>query len=73
MPLAAKARRLRRAGGHDIQRAVGSRTFAITAWPLATRVGISTGSVIGGSVARGQRMSYTLLGDTVNLARGWRS
>ena len=35
---------------------------------LATRIGISTGSVIGGSVGAGQRMSFTLLGDTVNLA-----
>ena len=35
---------------------------------LATRIGISTGHVIGGSVGAGQRMSFTLLGDTVNLA-----
>ena len=35
---------------------------------FATRIGISTGSVIGGSVGAGQRMSFTLLGDTVNLA-----
>jgi class 3 adenylate cyclase len=52
----------------DIQRAVGSRTFGDHGVALATRVGISTGSVIGGSVGAGQRMSYTLLGDTVNLA-----
>ena len=35
---------------------------------LETRIGISTGHVIGGSVGAGQRLSYTLLGDTVNLA-----
>ena len=52
----------------DIQRAVGSRTFGAPGVALATRVGISTGSVIGGSVGAGQRLSYTLLGDTVNLA-----
>jgi class 3 adenylate cyclase len=51
----------------DIQRAVGSRTFG-QGVALATRIGISTGPVIGGSVGAGQRMSYTLLGDTVNLA-----
>ena len=32
------------------------------------RIGISTGHVIGGSVGAGQRLSFTLLGDTVNLA-----
>lgn len=52
----------------DIQRAVGARTFGDQGVALATRIGISTGSVIGGSVGAGQRMSYTLLGDTVNLA-----
>jgi class 3 adenylate cyclase len=52
----------------DIQRAVGDRTFGHFGVALATRVGISTGNVIGGSVGAGQRMSYTLLGDTVNLA-----
>jgi class 3 adenylate cyclase len=52
----------------DIQRAVGSRTFGDQGVALATRVGISTGPVIGGSVGAGQRMSFTLLGDTVNLA-----
>ena len=57
----------------DIQRAVSSRTFGDRILDgggvaLATRIGISTGSVIGGSVGAGQRMSFTLLGDTVNLA-----
>lgn len=52
----------------DIQRAVGGRTFGDFGVALATRIGISTGPVIGGSVGAGQRMSYTLLGDTVNLA-----
>jgi class 3 adenylate cyclase len=52
----------------DIQRAVGSRTFGDQGVAFATRVGISTGPVIGGSIGAGQRMSFTLLGDTVNLA-----
>jgi class 3 adenylate cyclase len=52
----------------DIQRAVSGRTFGDQGVALATRIGISTGPVIGGSVGAGQRMSYTLLGDTVNLA-----
>ena len=52
----------------DIQRAIGSRTFGDVGMAFATRIGISTGGVIGGSVGAGQRMSFTLLGDTVNLA-----
>jgi len=57
----------------DIQRAVSSRTFGDRILDgggvaLATRIGISTGPVIGGSVGAGQRLSFTLLGDTVNLA-----
>jgi class 3 adenylate cyclase len=52
----------------DIQRAVGDRTFGGFGIALATRIGISTGSVIGGSVGAGRRLTFTLLGDTVNLA-----
>jgi class 3 adenylate cyclase len=52
----------------DIQRAVGRRTFGDAGVALATRIGISTGPVIGGDVGAGKRMSFTLLGDTVNLA-----
>ncbi|MGQ0582625.1 MAG: adenylate/guanylate cyclase domain-containing protein [Reyranella sp.] len=52
----------------DIQRAVGARVFGDQGVAFATRIGISTGHVIGGSVGAGQRMSFTLLGDTVNLA-----
>jgi class 3 adenylate cyclase len=52
----------------DIQRAVGGRTFGDMGVSLATRIGISTGHVIGGSVGAGRRLTFTLLGDTVNLA-----
>jgi len=36
--------------------------------PLRTRIGINTGPVIGVSVGTEMRMSYTLLGDAVNIA-----
>ncbi|WP_425066685.1 adenylate/guanylate cyclase domain-containing protein [Reyranella sp.] len=52
----------------DIQRAVASRCFGEAKVPFVTRIGISTGAVIGGSIGAGQRLSFTLLGDTVNLA-----
>lgn len=35
---------------------------------LRTRVGVSTGKVVGGTVAGGDRLGYTVHGDTVNLA-----
>src|SRR4029453_15237586 len=52
----------------DIQPAVGGRTLGDMGVSLGTRIGISTGHVIGGSVGAGRRLTFTLLGDTVNLA-----
>jgi len=36
--------------------------------PLETRVGLNTGSVLVGNVGHANRLSYTVLGDPVNLA-----
>ena len=52
----------------DIQRAVGARVFGDLGVAFDTRIGINTGTVIGGSVGAGRRVAFTLLGDTVNLA-----
>ena len=69
MPLACESHAAAAVGAAiDIQRAVNSRTFGDFGVAFPTRIGISTGYVIGGSVGAGQRMSFTLLGDTVNLA-----
>ncbi len=51
----------------DIQRALDDWRFD-GAFVFNTRIGINTGPVIGGSVGAGDRLSYMLLGDTVNTA-----
>jgi class 3 adenylate cyclase len=50
----------------EMQRAVGSRTFA--GHTLSSRIGVTTGEVVAGSVGTSGRLSYTIYGDTVNLA-----
>jgi class 3 adenylate cyclase/uncharacterized membrane protein len=35
---------------------------------LRTRIGVSTGKVVGGTIGGGHRLGYTVHGDTVNLA-----
>jgi predicted ATPase/class 3 adenylate cyclase len=50
----------------EIQRAVQGRKFA--GIELVTRIGINTGPVIAGNVGSGDRISYAVYGDAVNLA-----
>jgi class 3 adenylate cyclase len=50
----------------EMQRAIAGRTFA--GHTLTSRIGITTGEVVAGSVGTGGRLSYTIYGDTVNLA-----
>lgn len=49
-----------------IQKAVGDRPFAGHA--LTCRIGLATGEVIAGSVGASDRLTFTVYGDTVNLA-----
>ncbi len=50
----------------EIQKAVGARPFAGHA--LSCRVGLATGQVVAGSVGASDRLSFTVYGDTVNVA-----
>lgn len=50
----------------EIQRAVAETTFAGTR--LRVRIGINTGQVVAGAVGGEDQLSYTVYGDTVNLA-----
>ncbi len=50
----------------EIQRAIQGRRFAGV--ELVTRIGITTGTVIAGNVGSGDRISYAVYGDAVNLA-----
>ena len=50
----------------EMQRATANRTFS--GHTLLSRIGITTGEVVAGSVGTSGRLSYTIYGDTVNLA-----
>lgn len=51
----------------DLQRATANLNIA-GAYKLRTRVGINTGTIIGGTVGDTHRLGYTVHGDDVNLA-----
>lgn len=51
----------------DIQQALASAKFPAGV-TLRTRIGLNTGSVIGVTIGTDNRLSYTLLGDAVNVA-----
>lgn len=57
---------------HALQAAIeivaetGGRLFADL--PIVTRVGVNTGEVISGTIGSGNRLSYSVLGDAVNVA-----
>lgn len=53
--------------GLAIQRVLAERSFG-DGVRLQARVGINTGEVVGGVVGTGNRLSYTVHGDAVNLA-----
>jgi len=51
----------------EIEHEVAGAVFA-DGIHLRTRIGVSTGLVVGGTVGGGERLGYTVHGDTVNLA-----
>ena len=51
----------------EIQQALSAARFA-PGFSLPTRIGLNTGSVIGVTIGTDNRLSYTLLGDAVNVA-----
>lgn len=50
----------------EIQQLLEGRRFA--GIPLRARIGITTGTVVAGNVGSGDRVNYTVHGDTVNIA-----
>ncbi len=50
-----------------IQKVLGSRTFG-DGISFRSRIGVNTGVIVGGLVGTSDRLSYTVLGDDVNLA-----
>lgn len=68
MPLAVTDHAARAvAAAREIQAALADFRTA-TGEALVTRIGINTGTVVGGTIGAGERLSYTLLGDAVNAA-----
>lgn len=52
----------------EIERLLKGRTFGTQGVTLRTRIGINTGPVVAGAVGATDRLGYTILGDTVNVA-----
>lgn len=52
----------------EIERVLKGRTFGPDQVTLRTRIGINTGPVVAGAVGATDRLGYTILGDTVNVA-----
>ena len=42
--------------------------YAARGTPLVTRIGVATGDVLVGNIGSSERMNYTVMGDTANLA-----
>jgi class 3 adenylate cyclase len=51
----------------DISNTIAGHTFPEGA-KISTRIGINTGMVVAGTVGSGERLTYSILGDAVNLA-----
>lgn len=52
----------------DIARRTRERRFGPRQVELRTRVGVNTGLVVAGSIGAAERLEYTVIGDTVNVA-----
>ena len=55
----------------EIQHAIGrfnASRLKASKQPLATRIGIHTGTVLAGEIGSSERMNYTIVGDSVNTA-----